>query len=70
MTGIAPQLTPREIEVLQALADLAQDKRAAAKHLYIEVGTVDSHLKSIYKKTNIRDKGAVILWAFKNQLIQ
>src|SRR5438309_1267041 len=53
----APQLTPRELEVLSYLPR-HQSSREIAAETFISVNTVRSHVKSIYLKlgvTNRRD---------------
>jgi LuxR family maltose regulon positive regulatory protein len=43
------QVSPRELEVLQAMARGAS-KRQAAEQLYVSYNTVHSHVRSIYQK--------------------
>lgn len=49
------QLTPREIEVLTQLAS-GHTYAQVAKTLEIGVGTVQSHVKNIYRKLDVRSK--------------
>jgi DNA-binding NarL/FixJ family response regulator len=53
------KLTPREIEVLQALSEGAPFKNIADK-LFVTIDTIRYHSKNIYKKLNVNSKlGAV-----------
>ncbi len=53
------ELSPREIEVLQALSEGLQFKNIADK-LFIAIDTVRYHTKNIYKKLHVNSKlGAV-----------
>lgn len=53
------ELTPREIEVLQAMSDGLASKNIADK-LFVSIDTIRFHTKNIYKKLQVNSKlGAV-----------
>lgn len=61
-------LTPRELEVLQALARGLKNEEIA-KELFITGKTVKSHLGSIFSKLGVNDRSQAILYAIKNKLV-
>ena len=61
-------LTPRELEVLQALAQGLKNEEIA-KELFITGKTVKSHLGSIFSKLGVNDRSQAILYAIKNKLV-
>jgi len=60
-------LSPREREVLHALARGHRNKEIAAQ-LGVSVGTVKTHLRHIYHKLEVSDRVAVVLKAFQLRL--
>jgi DNA-binding CsgD family transcriptional regulator len=52
-------LTPREAELLAALAS-GSDTRQVAGQLYISENTVQDHLKSIFAKTDARNRRVLL----------
>ncbi|HEX6393288.1 MAG TPA: helix-turn-helix transcriptional regulator [Acidimicrobiales bacterium] len=52
-------LTPRETELLERLA-LGADTRTLARELYLSEHTVQDHLKSIFEKTNTRNRRTLL----------
>lgn len=53
--GVSPdfeQLTPREVEVLELVAQ-GYSNQKIADHLFIEIGTVKNHVHSILKKLDV-----------------
>ncbi len=52
---IMVELTKRENEVLYHISLGLKDKEIA-DHLYISLGTVKSHVKSIYRKLKVRNR--------------
>lgn len=52
-------LTPREVEVLAALAK-GSDTRQLASELYVSEHTVQDHLKSIFAKTGTANRGSLL----------
>lgn len=61
-------LTPRELEVLQALARGLKNEEIA-KELFITEKTVKSHLGSIFGKLGVNDRSQAILYAIKHKLV-
>jgi len=61
-------LTPRELEVLQSLAQGLKNEEIA-KELFITGKTVKSHLGSIFSKLGVNDRSQAILYAIKNKLV-
>lgn len=61
-------LTPRELEVLQALAQGLKNEEIA-KELFITGKTVKSHLGSIFSKLGVNDRSQAILYAIKHKLV-
>jgi len=61
-------LTPRELEVLQALARGLKNEEIA-KELFITGKTVKSHLGSIFSKLGVNDRSQAILYAIKHKLV-
>jgi DNA-binding CsgD family transcriptional regulator len=54
-----PELTPREVEVLELVAEGLRNSEIA-DHLYISTRTVERHLRNIYDKLDVRTRtGAV-----------
>lgn len=64
----APDLSPREIELLQALATGATNKQLA-KQLFISEATVKTHLVHIYSKLGVDNRTAAIGVAREMRLI-
>jgi DNA-binding NarL/FixJ family response regulator len=58
----APQLTPREHEVLTLLADGLPNK-LIARRLEISEKTVKAHLTSIFQRIGVTDRTQAALWA-------
>ena len=67
-TCAAPQLTRRELEVLQ-LASHGLTACEIAEHLVISAGTVKTHLHNIYPKLRVTDKAAAVAAALRHGLI-
>ena len=62
------ELTPREMEVLQLVAQGLSNK-ALAKELTISEKTVKTHLSSIYSKLNLSDRTQAAIYALKHDLV-
>jgi DNA-binding NarL/FixJ family response regulator len=54
-------LTEREKEILQLLGT-GNSYNAVADALFISLGTVQSHVKNIYRKLHVHSKGEIIAW--------
>lgn len=63
-----PQLTRREKEVLQQIADGLTNSQIAAK-LFISVDTVESHRKNLHTKLNVKNTAMLIRFAIENSLL-
>ena len=60
-------LTPRETEVLQAIAAGATNAEIAAR-LHMAEGTVKTHIGNLLSKLHCRDRVALVLFAFQTGL--
>lgn len=63
------KLTPREIEVLQALADGLSDKEIS-ESLHIGVGTIRNHLVSIFGKLGVNSRLQALVFALRQGLVK
>ena len=61
-------LTPRELEVLLALAR-GQSNRAIGDSLGISPKTAGHHVQHVYEKAGVRSRAAATLWAFEHELV-
>jgi DNA-binding NarL/FixJ family response regulator len=61
-------LSPRELEVLRALASDAGND-AIARHLGISVRTLRNHIRSIYHKLGIYDRAQAVIVAVREGLV-
>jgi len=64
-TRPAERLTSREWEVLALLANGCSDKEIAGR-LFISTETTKSHLKSVYKKLQVRNRSAAAVFYFRH----
>jgi HD-GYP domain-containing protein (c-di-GMP phosphodiesterase class II) len=62
-------LTPRELEVLLALAR-GQSDQSIGDGLGISVKTVGHHVQHIYDKVGVRSRAGATVWAFEHDLLQ
>jgi len=58
-------LSPRELDILQALVEGLSYKRIAEKH-FISVHTVHGHIKNIYEKLHVHSKSAAVSRALRD----
>ena len=65
--GGRPQLTAREVEVLQLVRDGLANKQIA-KRLEISERTVKAHLTSAFSRIGVSDRTQAALWAQRNGL--
>jgi DNA-binding NarL/FixJ family response regulator len=63
------RLTPREREVLQALADGLSDKEIAER-LHIGVGTVRNHIVSIFGKLGVQSRLQALVFAVRHGVVE
>lgn len=62
LEGVKVELTPRERDVLESLGSGESYADCAAK-LHLSLGTVQTHVKSLYRKLNITTKSEAAAWA-------
>ncbi len=62
------QLTPRELEVLQLLADQLSSREIAGK-LFIGERTVETHRKNLMRKTKSTNTAGLVKYALTHKLI-
>jgi DNA-binding NarL/FixJ family response regulator len=63
------QLTERELEILQLLAEGRSNKHIA-NQLCITVRTVKFHTKNMYVKLAVCSRSEAIAWAWKNREVE
>ncbi|MDQ4127916.1 MAG: response regulator transcription factor [Actinomycetota bacterium] len=63
------QLTPREREVLQALAEGLSDKEIAMR-FHIGVGTVRNHIVSIFGKLGVHSRLQALVFAVRHAIVE
>ena len=63
------QLTPRELQVLQALADGLSD-REISERLHVGVGTVRNHLVSIFAKLKVNSRLQALVFALRHGVVE
>jgi two-component system nitrate/nitrite response regulator NarL len=63
------RLTPREMEVLRALADGLSD-REMSESLYVGVGTVRNHLVSIFGKLGVNSRLQALVFALRHGIVE
>jgi HD-GYP domain-containing protein (c-di-GMP phosphodiesterase class II) len=61
------QLTPREVEILRALAK-GQSMKEVGRALGISPKTVDNHIQNIYPKIGVKTRGGAVLYAVEHGL--
>lgn len=64
-----PELTPRETEVLQLIAEGYSSKQIADK-LFLSIRTVDFHRANINQKLNVHDIAGLTRYAIKHGLVK
>ena len=62
-------LTPREREVLQLIAE-GHTSRDIAEILHLSIKTVQSHRASLMQKLNVHDRGDLIKYAIQKKIIE
>jgi len=63
------RLTPREREVLQALAE-GLEKREIAQKLYISTSTESAHMVSILRKLNVHSRMQALVFAARHGIVE
>lgn len=64
----APELTPRELQILQILAD-GVSPQEVAERLYISPKTVRNHLTKVYDKLGVNSRSQAIVEALRHGMI-
>ena len=64
-----PQLSARELEVLELVAR-GSTNRDAAQKLFISEATVKTHLLHVYAKLGVPDRASAVAAAFDRGLLQ
>ncbi len=68
-TALAPELTPREIEVL-TLVGQGLSNRAIAGRLFVSEATVKTHINNLFAKAQLRDRAHAVNYAFTHGLVR
>ena len=63
------KITARELDIINVLAK-GYSNDEIGKELFMSVHTVKSHLESIYQKFGVKNRVQLIVYAFKNRLIE
>lgn len=66
---VLPDLTSREREVVQLLAE-GRSTKEVASHLDLSVKTAETHRSNIMKKLGLHSVGELVLYAVRNHIIQ
>lgn len=64
----APLLTPRELQVLEGMAE-GRSNAEIGKVLWLSEDTVKVHAKKLYAKTGVHDRAAAVAWAFRSGVL-
>jgi DNA-binding NarL/FixJ family response regulator len=62
------RLTPRELELLQALAE-GHSYKTAARALDLSIDTVRFHVRNVYEKLHVHSKSEAVILALKRGLV-
>jgi DNA-binding NarL/FixJ family response regulator len=65
----APRLTPREMEVLEHVAQ-GMNNREIAKTLFISENTVKNHVRNILEKLHLRSRMEAVIYAVRENLLE
>jgi len=66
---LRPELTPREREVVQLLAE-GKSTKEVASHLNLSVKTAETHRSNIMRKLGLHCVSELVLYAVRNNIIQ
>jgi len=67
--NLLPNLTPREREVVQLLAE-GRSTKEVASHLDLSVKTAETHRSNIMRKLGLHSVSELVLYAVRNSIIQ
>ena len=62
-------LTPREVELIQQVAQGLSNKEIA-QTLFLSEGTVKNNISTILSKLELRDRTQLVIFAYENKLKQ
>ena len=66
--AVPPDLTRRELDILQVLAD-GLDTAAAAERLHVSRATVRNHVQNIFAKLGVHNRLAAVAYATRHRLL-
>lgn len=66
--GESSDLTQREVEILQLIAE-GHTNREIAEHFFISLNTVKTHIQNIYSKLGVKRRTQAVLKAKKEKII-
>jgi two-component system nitrate/nitrite response regulator NarL len=64
-----PVLSEREREILKLIAD-GKTVPDMAKDLFLAQTTIKTHIRRLYEKLGVSDRGAAVAYAMRNQLLE
>jgi two-component system, NarL family, nitrate/nitrite response regulator NarL len=64
-----PLLSERELQILRLIAD-GKSVPDMAKHLILAPTTIKTHIRRMYDKLGVSDRGAAVAFAMRNQLLE
>jgi len=67
--SLIPDLTPREREVVQLLAE-GKSTKEVASHLDLSVKTAETHRNNIMRKLGLHSVSELVLYAVRNNIVQ
>jgi two-component system, NarL family, nitrate/nitrite response regulator NarL len=67
--GQAPHLSERERQILQLIAD-GKSVPDMATELFLAQTTIKTHIRRLYEKLGVSDRGAAVAQAMPNQLLE
>jgi ATP/maltotriose-dependent transcriptional regulator MalT len=67
--GQTPLLSEREQQILRLIAD-GKSVPNMAKELYLAQTTIKTHIRRLYEKLGVSDRGAAVAYAMRNQMLE
>jgi two-component system nitrate/nitrite response regulator NarL len=64
-----PLLSEREQQILRLIAD-GKSVPNMAKELYLAQTTIKTHIRRLYEKLGVSDRGAAVAYAMRNQMLE
>lgn len=65
----APRLSEREQQILGLIAD-GKSVPDMAKELFLAQTTIKTHIRRLYEKLGVSDRGAAVAYAMRNQMLE